>query len=130
MPAATMSKGQQAAVAGVEGNGNSDNAPKRTRRGNPLMNSLSSDFLSDPRPLEFADGMPSDEFAMEKCVRFVVEPLKFETEKEWLAFAKRVWTWAQQAEERHKAAAADELIARLGDDPELIGILKKKLAAL
>lgn len=114
----------------AEKNGQTEAGEKKTKRGNPLNYAISSDYLSNPRPLEFANGLRSDEFAMEKCAKVILEPLSLETEKEWLNFAKQVWTWAQEAEYRKKEALADELISKAMTDEELLRIVKSRLAAL
>ena len=102
---------------------------KPTRRGNPLMKSLTPDMIKDPYELEFADGMLSNKFAWEKTCKFILEPLEFESEKEWLEFAKAVWKWRQDAEKRQVEAAAEKLLAEAASNPLLLEVLKQKLAA-
>lgn len=128
MPTATMSKEKARAKAQHNGQSKVQRAPGRKR--NPFMQGLSADFLSDPHPLEFIKELQSDEFAMEKCSKLIVEPLEFESEKEWLNFAKRVWEWSEGSEIRQKEALADELLAQATVDEELMRIVKSKLAAL
>lgn len=107
-----------------------EESAKKPRKRNPFMFGLAPDFLAEPRPLEFADGMSSEEFAYEKCARVIVEPLNFGSEKEWLSFAKEVWTWVEEAETRKKQALVEEVLGKLSEDAELLEILKKRLTAL
>lgn len=103
---------------------------KPTRKGNALMKRLKPDYLSSPEPLDFADGMMSNEFCFEKTSKMILEPLAFETEKEWLAFAKQAWQWQQQAETREKEAIANSVLHQIESDPKVLEILKEKLLKL
>lgn len=129
MPASTMVREKQR-VSKAKKNGRSTEEAKPGRRRNPLNHPLSSDFLSKPHSLDFTEGLQSDEFAMEKCAKVILEPLEFESEKEWLSFAKQVWAWVEQEDVRRKEAVAEEIVATLNDDDELLNIFKKKLVAL
>lgn len=139
MPAAIIDKEQP--QPSVEGNGQAEEPSKKKRTGSPFMYALRPDFLSEPRPLEFANGMDSRELAWEKCTRTILQALEIKSEKEWLKFAQQVWAWAEEAEERERAAAleaeaqrkeaaAEELLNLIGDDPKLLKSFQAKLATL
>lgn len=128
MPATATINGKQdhAAVINTE---EVDSEDKPARRGNPLMKSLYASMIKDPHPLEFADGMMSNEFAWEKTSKMILDPLDFQIEKEWLDYAKAVWKWRQDAEKRTAEAAAEKLLAEASNNPLLLEVLKQKLAA-
>lgn len=142
MPAATISKQPTQPQPSVEGNGQPEEPSKKKRSGNPFMFAIRPEYLSEPRPLEFAEGMDSREFVLEKCNKAILQSLEIKSEKEWLKFASQVWAWAEEAEEREKQAAAEaeaqrreaaaeELLRLLEDDPQLIKkSFKVRLAAL
>jgi len=54
--------------------------------GNPLMKRLAPEMLSAPYPLDFVDGMMSDNFTLEKCHKTIIEPLAIKTQKDWLDY--------------------------------------------
>lgn len=95
-----------------------------------LLKKLEPEMLSAPYPLEFPGVESSDEFCFEKCSRFILEPLSdaIATERDWLDFARSVWAWRGQAEERRLDATADDAIARLEEDPRILEIVRQKLA--
>jgi len=92
------------------------------------MHGLKPEYLSHPEPLDFANGMWSDQFCFEKCSKVIVEQLGFQNEKEWLAFANQVWQWQQQAEAREKEAIANDVLRQIEGDPKLLEIVKAKLS--
>ena len=101
---------------------------KRNTRGYILMRVVSPDMVSNPHPLDFADGMDSREFVLEKCFKLILEPLEFATEKEWLKFAQEIWDWAEAAELRQKQALVDSFISSI--DESALDILKERVAAI
>lgn len=130
MATATLN-GNQTVIPGVDLTDEStESSNKPARKGNALMKRLEPEFLSNPQPLDFAEGMMSDEFCFEKTCRTILEPLAFETEKEWIAFAKLAWHWQQQAETREKEAIATQVLQQIQNDPKLVEILKEKLSNL
>lgn len=70
--------GNQIVIPGVDLADESTEAFNKPRKGNALMKRLEPEFLSNPQPLEFAEGMMSDEFWFEKTCRTILEPLAFE----------------------------------------------------
>lgn len=123
--------GNQTTIPGVDMNEDSTEASnKPTRKGNALMKRLEPEFLTDPQPLDFADGMMSNDFCFDKCSKTIIEPLGFGSEKEWLAFAKQAWHWQQQAETREKEAIANNVLHQIESDPKVLEILKEKLLKL
>lgn len=129
MATATLN-GNQVVIPGVDLADESTEVSNKPRKGNALMKRLEPEFLSNPQPLEFAEGMMSDEFCFEKTCRTILEPLAFETEKEWVAFAKLAWHWQQQAETREKEAIALQVLHQIESDPKVLEILKEKLLKL
>lgn len=130
MATATLN-GNQLGIPGTDLSDESTEASnKPARKGNALMKRLEPGFLSNPQPLDFAEGMMSDEFCFEKTCRTIVEPLAFETEKEWVAFAKLAWHWQQQAETREKEAIALQVLSQVENDPKLLEIMKEKISKL
>lgn len=130
MATATLN-GNQTVIPGVDLLDESTEALlKPARKGNALMKRLEPEFLSEPQPLEFAEGMMSDEFCFEKTCQTILEPLAFESEKEWVAFAKQAWHWQQQAETREKEAIALQVLDQIESDPKVLEILKEKLLKL
>ena len=101
---------------------------KRNTRGYILMRVISPDMFNSPHPLDFADGMDSREFVLEKCSKLILEPLEFATQKEWIRFAEEVWDWAEAAELRQKQALVDSFINSI--DEASIDILKERIAAI
>lgn len=95
--------------------------------GNPFMRGLSPEMLKNPFPLEFAEGSDSVEFALDKTMKTIIDGLGFESQKEWLDFAKQAWQWKEKASGRRKDAIAEHLLAKAGDDTELLEILRRKL---
>ena len=122
----------------LESNGsNGESGETGKKRGSPYMYSLLPQMVSDPYPLDFADGMDSYDFATEKCRRLIVSPLKFKSQKEWLDFAKSTWAWVESASDREAKVQADqlvqriqELIAETQENPKLNQLIKEKLAAV
>lgn len=102
---------------------------KPSRRGNPMMRSLYPDMLQKPHKLDFADGMMSNEFAWEKAIKFIFEPLGLDTEKEALDFTKALCKWRRDAEKREAEKLAEKLLAEALKDPLVMAVLKQKLAA-
>ena len=100
------------------------------------MNSvLIPEMVQQPYPLDFADGMDSYDFAMEKTRRQIIDPLKFPNEKEWLAFAKDSWGWTENTSDRKTKAQANHLLERIKnlivetqDNPKLNQLIKDQLA--
>lgn len=94
-----------------------------------LLKRLEPDMLTDPYPLEFPGVETSEEFCYDKCSRFILEPLgnAIAAEKDWLNFARNVWQWREQAEDRRLEAKALDAIARLEEDPRILKIVKQKL---
>lgn len=116
----------------ADNNGSSGHEKKR---GSPFMYALTPEMIQEPYPLDFADGMDSYDFAMEKCRRLICGPLKFKSQKEWLEFAKSVWGWVESASDREAKLQADQLVERIKsliaetqDNPKLNQLIKEKLA--
>ena len=95
-----------------------------------LLKKLEPEMLSSPYPIELPGITSSDEFCLEKCSQFILEPLgdAIASEKEWLDFARSVWRWREAAEERRLESTADDAIARLQEDPRLLEMVRQKLA--
>lgn len=128
MPTATLN-GNQTELPGIQlDEYTAEVSNKPTRRGNALMKRLEPSFLSEPRPLDFAEEMMSDDFCYEKCSKVIFEPLGFKTEKECIAFAKLAWHWQEQAEVREKEAIANQVLQQIEGDPKLLQIIREKLA--
>lgn len=126
--ATAIANGDQTTIPGTENYINNDqNAEKPKRTGNPLMRAVQPDYLTEPRPLEFADNMMSDDFCLEVGNKMLLQRLHFKIEKEWLAFCKQIWNWSQQAEEREIEAAAQQVLQQCQNNPKLLEALKRKL---
>lgn len=129
MPAiANGSHAAQTVMPGVELEQETIEAKPKRGGGNPLMKPVSPEMLSLPYPLEFMDGMMSDEFCYEKANKMLLQPLAFKSEKDWLAFCKHVWTWNQSAEIRESEAIANQFLNQYSDNPKIIEVLKQKLS--
>ncbi|PIG94581.1 hypothetical protein [Gloeocapsopsis sp. IPPAS B-1203] len=92
------------------------------------MKVVNPEMLSNPYPLDFMDGMMSNEFCYEKANKTLLQPLEFKTEKEWLAFCKQVWTWNESTELRESEAIANQFLSQYQDNPKIIEIIKRKLS--
>lgn len=99
---------------------------KKSGRGNYHMKKLEPLMLTNPYPLEFADGLSSDQFCWNKCYKQILEALAFETEKDWLNFCKQVWRWGEESESREAEAAANDLLHQAESDPKVLEALKRK----
>lgn len=135
--AAVLSREEQATEPVVDVENGSNGGATEKRRGSPFMHALLPEMVNEPYPLDFADGMDSFDFAKEKCRRMIVGPLDFESQKEWLDFAKAVWTWIETASDREARAQADQLVQQIKDliaetekSPKLNQLIKEKLAAV
>lgn len=95
-----------------------------------LLKKLEAEMLLKPYALDFPGVETSEEFCLEKCSRFILEPLgeAIATERDWLDFARSVWQWRSQSEDRRLDASADDAIARLEEDPRILEIVRQKLA--
>lgn len=103
--------------------GDSSEKPKRYR--NPLMKGLEPAMFRTPYPLDFAEGLMSDELCYEKGAKFIFEALEFKTEKECIEFTKKCWHWMQQAEQRRIDHEVKNILARLGENPKVLSRLKE-----
>jgi hypothetical protein len=103
-----------------------------TRRGSRFMTPLSPEMISNPYPMDdIGEGIEdSQQFAWEKTTRLIVKALGFETQKEWLEFARATWIWAEAAARREKQAKVDSLLSEVKTDPELLDILKQQIEEL
>ena len=101
---------------------------KVTKRGNALMKRLNPSYLLEPRPLDFANDIMSNDFCYDKAYRQILEPLEFKTKKEWSAFCDRVWAWAEAAEQRELEAEAREYLDRLKLNPKLLNLVIANLS--
>ena len=117
-----------------EPNGNNGSEKKRS---NPFMYGLTPEMIEEPYPLDFADGMDSYEFALEKFRRLICVPLKFKSQKELLDFAKAEWQWIETASDRETKTQAEQMIdkvknwiAETQDNPKLNQLIKDRLAEL
>lgn len=121
--------GEQHTLSGVDQHiDGSDTADKPKRTGNPLMKGLEAGMLETPYPLDFYNGMMSDEFCFEKTSKLILEPLNLKTEKQAIDFLKRVFKWNSQAEERRIDGIVRDILARAGEDPKVLARLKDSLA--
>lgn len=121
--------GEQQTLLGVDQHiDGSDTADKPKRTGNPLMKGLEAGMLETPYPLDFYNGMMSDEFCFEKTSKLILEPLNLKTEKQAIDFLKRVFKWNSQAEERRIDGIVRDILARAGEDPKVLERLKDSLA--
>ena len=138
MPRVAMLDTEDATNGHVESNGsNGGSSGTEKKRSNPYLHALLPQMISDPYPLDFADGMDSYDFAMEKCRRLIISPLKIKTSKAWLEFSKSTWGWVESASDREARAHADQLVKQIQDliaeteeDPKLNQLIKEKLAAV
>lgn len=105
---------------------------KEPRRltGNPWMKPLNPSMRIEPHPVELPQGVSlmSDEFCHEKHVKTIIAPLRFESEAEFLTWAKASWKWHQQSELREKEAIARDLALTASKDPQVLAFLKQQLA--
>lgn len=115
-----------------EPNGSSGSEKKRS---NPFLHNLTPEMIEEPYPLDFADGMDSYEFALEKFRRLICGPLKFRSQKDLLEFAKAEWQWIETTVDREAKVQADQLvekiknlIAETSDNPKLNQLIKEQLA--
>lgn len=124
MVVATPIQGDQVELLPEDSNGENG---KSNRRGNVFMKRLEPEMLSEPYPIDVADGMMSDSFCYEKACREFVKPLSFDNKADWLSFCEQVWKWAEEAENRELDAKAEELMKSLASDPKLAERLKQKM---
>lgn len=108
-----------------------DKQQDKSSGGYIFMRVLHPDYLTDPHPLDFADGMDSREFALEKTSRMIVKPLGFASEKEWIGFATEAWDWYEAEELRRKQQAIrDFLNSEIEGDAAMIDFLRDQLEAI
>lgn len=104
-----------------------EESDKPTRRGNIFMRKLEPEMLSNPYPMEVADGMPSDEFCYEKTLREIIRPLNITTVEEWIEFGNKVWQWQEEAENREIEARVQAILRQLDEDPKAKERLAERL---
>ena len=105
------------------------------KRSNPFMYGLTPEMIESPYPLDFADGMDSYDFALEKFRRLICGPLKFKSQKDLLDFAKAEWQWIETASERETKVQAEQMVERIKnwiaetqENPKLNQLIKEQLA--
>ena len=140
MPRTTvLTKENQPDGATIEPDSSEPNGVNGTekKRGSPFMYALTPEMIQEPYPLDFADGMDSYDFAMEKCRRTICGPLKFRSQKDLLEFAKAEWQWIETASDRETKTQAEQMIdkvrnwiAETQDNPKLHQLIKDRLAEL
>ena len=82
---------------------------------------LEPEMLSHPYPIDYAGVEDSSEFCLEVCYQKVLGPLgdAIPTENDWLDFARAVWQWRNQGEERELRERAKNQYARAQEDPRI-----------
>ena len=91
------------------------------------MRKLDPEMLTDPYPLDFADGMMSDSFCYEKAFKEFIKPLEIKSKDEWLNFCKEIWEWAEEAENREIEARVDEFMKQVELDPVIADRLRQRM---
>lgn len=88
---------------------------------------LEPEMLSDPYPIDYQGVEDSSEFCLEMCYQRILGPLgeAIPTENDWLDFARAVWQWRDQSEERRVQIAAANEIAKIQEDPKLYEAVKE-----
>lgn len=101
------------------------------------MRALKPEMVSDPYPLDFADGMDSLTYAMERCRQVIIDPLRFKSVKEYLEFCKQSWLraediWDKEAEGEASKVEQEvqKLLAKTEGRAKLNQLVKEKVAAL
>ena len=109
----------------------SDESSLKARSGNIFTRALRPEWRTNPEPLDFVDGMLSNEFILAKVVRTIIEPLGLVTDREeWMKVADESWIHAQQKEERLADEQADDMISVLAENNLLYKRFMAKLQAI
>lgn len=100
---------------------------KKTKRGpgNLLLRAVTPEMYISP--FDFTEEFNSREFCLEKGFRFLLEPLAFKSEEEWLDYSREVWQWGQSQELRRKQALVSEFLQNYQDDDDILQLLQEQL---
>lgn len=98
---------------------------------NPLMQRLTPEMLSAPYPVELRNGrtVNSFDFALTKLDQTIAIPLGLDTEDEWLAFARMLFSYRQRQEEQRVEEQANKLLEDLKQKPAMLQRLVQRLNA-
>lgn len=98
---------------------------------NPYMQKLTPEMLSAPYPVEVTRGriISSVDLALGKLEQSVTRSLNFETEEEWLNFARMLFPYRRREEERRTEEQADALLQHVKGKPLLLQCLIQRLNA-
>lgn len=103
------------------------------RRTNPLIRKLTVEMLTnsyvDPQTNKVDPEFGRD-FVLEKIRRSIIAPLDGITYEQWLEVANDAFRWHLDTEQREKESAAEALLDKAMNDPELLEALKRKLATI
>ncbi len=87
---------------------------------------IKSGYRQSPQPLDFIDGMLSDEFCTVKLAKTIIEPQEFASKEEWMIAAEAGWEWLEQKDERLASEEAQQMWSSLVQDQ----LLYKHLEAM
>lgn len=101
----------------------SDGESRGSRGGlNPYMLRLTPEMIATPHLLELKRGgtVDSFEFALAKLDNLIAKPLGFNSEEEWLLFARRLFPYRQRQEELRAEEQANKILEDLKDNPVML----------
>lgn len=126
----TLNKTEPPVVETTSNNGDGGQPKKGTPRnklGNLLLRLITADMYLTPHPLEFTNEFDSREFCLEKGYRLLLEPLEFQSEKQWLDYAREVWEWNESQELRRKESIVRDILATYQNDDDIMKMLKEQI---
>lgn len=107
-----------------------DNGQK-TRAPSPYMHSFKPEMWTDPHPLDFADGLNSRDFVLEKMSRQVLKSLQPKNLEEWLEIAEEAWNWFESEEARRKQVLLEKVLSsEVEGNSQLIDYLEERIQDL
>ncbi len=84
--------------------------------GNPYMKAIKPGWYENPQPLDFIEGMMSDEFCVWKLAKTIVGPLDLPGKDLWMAVASAGWDLNEELKKQPAKEEAREMIAALLQD--------------
>ena len=89
---------------------------------NPYMLRLTPAMVTHPHLIEVKRGSAVDsfDFALAKLDSTIVRPLGFNSEEEWLTFARQLFPYRQRQEQLRSEEQANKILQDLGDNPVML----------
>lgn len=106
---------------------------KGDRRTNPFIRKLTVEMLNNTYinpDTNRVDPEFGRDFVCEKIRRSIIAPLESITYEQWIELANDAYRWHLDTERREKELAAEALLYKAANDPELLEALERKLNAI